>query len=83
MAVSRYSEECPPPELVESIRERLAGVCAGWPESLFESMIARAAWLEFKYDRVMTDSFRAMTVRASAAVGIAGLADGSDSAPRP
>jgi hypothetical protein len=68
MAVSRYSEESPPPELLEQIRERLQSVCAEWPRSLFERVTARAAWIEFKYDRAMTDSFRAISLRASAAV---------------
>lgn len=65
MAVGRYSEECPPPQLLKEIRERLESVCADWPRSLFESMTARAAWIEFKYDRVMTDSFRTMSMRTA------------------
>lgn len=65
MAVGRYSEECPPPQLLREIQERLAEVCADWPRPLFESVTARAAWIEFKYDRAMTDSFRTMSVGAS------------------
>jgi hypothetical protein len=65
MVVSRYSEDFPPPELVDEIRERLAGVCADWPKELFERVTARAAWLEFKYDRALTDTFRVDTMRAS------------------
>jgi hypothetical protein len=30
---------------------------------------ARAAWIEFKYDRAMTDSFRTMSMRAALQVG--------------
>ena len=63
MATSRYSAENPPPELVENIRSRLAGVCAHWPPELFDQVTARAAWIEFKYDRVMTDSFAAARLR--------------------
>jgi hypothetical protein len=58
----RYSAENPPPHLVEKIRARLTKVCADWPPSLFEPMIARAAWIEFKYDRAMTDTFRATSL---------------------
>ena len=65
MAGSRYSEESPPPQLLQEIRERLAGVCAAWPPELFDSVTARAAWIEFKYDRQMTDNFRSITARAS------------------
>lgn len=59
MASHRYSAENPPEELVDEIRSRLAGVCEGWPPELFVQMTARAAWIEFKYDRAMTDSFAA------------------------
>ncbi len=69
MAAGRYSEDFPPPQLLEEIRERLQGVCADWPRSLFESVTARAAWIEFKYDRAMTDSFRAISMRASLQMG--------------
>lgn len=65
MAAGRYSEDSPPPQLLKEIRERLTGVCAEWPRSLFESVTARAAWIEFKYDRAMTDSFRTMSMRAA------------------
>ena len=65
MAAGRYSEEFPPPQLLKKIRERLEGVCSEWPRSLFESVTARAAWIEFKYDRAMTDSFRAMSMRTA------------------
>jgi hypothetical protein len=64
MAAGRYSEEFPPPQLLKKVRERLEGVCADWPRSLFESVTARAAWIEFKYDRAMTDTFRTMSMRA-------------------
>lgn len=70
MAAGRYSEDSPPPQLIQEIRERLEDVCSEWPRSLFEAVTARAAWIEFKYDRAMTDSFRAMSMRASARVGI-------------
>lgn len=63
MAASRYSADNPPPELVENIRNRLAAVCADWPAELFEQVTARAAWIEFKYDRAMTDSFAAARLR--------------------
>jgi hypothetical protein len=75
MAVNRYSEEFPPPQLVQEIRQRLAGVCAEWPAALFERVTARAAWIEFKYDRALTDAFRTNTVRASAGVSFRGGAD--------
>ena len=65
MAASRYSEENPPPDLVEVVRKRLAAICAEWPPDLFARVTARAAWIEFKYDRAMTDSYRSMSVRAS------------------
>jgi hypothetical protein len=65
MVGSRYSEENPPPQLLESVRERLAGVCADWPRPLFEQVTARAAWIEFKYDRAMTEGFRVRSLRAT------------------
>jgi hypothetical protein len=73
MAQPRYSPENPPQELLDDIRRRLAGVCAEWPPELFEQVTARAAWIEFKYDRQMTDNFavarlrelRGMTERAA------------------
>lgn len=63
MASHRYSAENPPQELVDEIRSRLAGICAGFPPDLFATMTARAAWIEFKYDLAMTDSFAAARVR--------------------
>jgi hypothetical protein len=69
MAAGRYSEDFPPPQLLKEIRERLEGVCVDWPRSLFESVTARAAWIEFKYDRAMTDSFRTMSMRATHQLG--------------
>ena len=69
MAAGRYSEDFPPPQLLKEIRERLSVVCADWPRALFESVTARAAWIEFKYDRAMTDSFRTMSMRAALQVG--------------
>lgn len=60
---SRYTPENPPPELLDDIRKRLAGVCAEWPEELFARVTLRAAWLEFKYDRAMTDGFAAARLR--------------------
>jgi hypothetical protein len=61
--ISRYSPDNPPEELLEGIRERLAGVCAEWPTELFESVTLRAAWIEFKYDRAITDSFAVTKLR--------------------
>jgi len=81
MAAGRYSEEFPPPHLVKEIRERLEGVCSDWPRPLFESVISRAAWIEFKYDRAMTDSFRVMSMRASMRAGAD--RDVDDTAPPP
>jgi hypothetical protein len=69
MAAGRYSEDFPPPQLLKEIRERLQGVCVDWPRALFESVTARAAWIEFKYDRAMTDSFRTMSMRAALQLG--------------
>jgi hypothetical protein len=66
MANERYSQDNPPPQLVEEIRKRLEGVCAEWPRPLFESVTARAAWIEFKYDRAVADTFKSMAVRAAA-----------------
>jgi hypothetical protein len=63
MPSSRYSQENPPPELLEEIRGRLAGICADWPPELFDAVTARAAWIEFKYDRAMTDSFASARLR--------------------
>ena len=60
---SPHSPENPPQELLEDIRRRLAGVCAEWPRELFEEVTARAAWIEFKYDRAMTDGFTAARLR--------------------
>lgn len=63
MAISRYGPDNPPPELVDAVRERLAGVCAHWPAELFETVTLRAAWIEFKYDRAMTDGFAVVRLR--------------------
>jgi hypothetical protein len=63
MANTRYSPENPPPELLDDIRRRLAGVCSGWPPELFSEVTIRAAWLEFKYDRAMTEGFAAARLR--------------------
>jgi hypothetical protein len=57
MPSHRYSPESPPPELLDDIRRRLASVCAEWPAELFAEVTIRAAWIEFKYDRAMTDGF--------------------------
>jgi hypothetical protein len=81
MAVSRYSEEFPPPQLLKEIRERLAGVCADWPEALFDSVTARAAWIEFKYDRALTDTFRSSTLRASIGIRYGEGSEPRDSSP--
>jgi hypothetical protein len=78
MTVRRYSPEFPPPHLVTEIRKRLEGVCAGWPAALFETMTARAAWIEFKYDRAMTDSFKARSIGGTVDFGAAP----KDEAPR-
>jgi hypothetical protein len=59
----RYGPDNPPPELLDDIRRRLAGVCSEWPEELFAEVTARAAWIEFKYDRAMTDGFAAARLR--------------------
>jgi len=63
MPSNRYDAEFPPPQLVAEIRQRLGGVCMGWPPELFESMTARAAWIEFKYERAMVDGFRPLPFR--------------------
>ena len=81
MAVSRYSEESPPPELLREIRERLASVCAEWPPELFDAVTARAAWIEFKYDRAMTDNFRTIPARALANIGLREASGTRDSSP--
>ena len=81
MAAGRYSEQFPPPHLVKEIRERLESVCADWPRPLFESVTARAAWIEFKYDRAMTDSFRTMSLRASMRIGADRDADDPSASP--
>jgi hypothetical protein len=81
MAVSRYSEESPPPELLQEIRERLAGVCADWPAALFERVTARAAWIEFKYDRALTDTYRTSSLRASIGIRLGSGPESRDAAP--
>lgn len=63
MANARYGPDNPPPELVDEIRRRLADVCAEWPPELFATVTLRAAWLEFKYDRAVTDSFALTRLR--------------------
>jgi hypothetical protein len=63
MANSRFSPENPPQELLDDVRRRLAGVCSHWPPELFAEVTMRAAWIEFKYDRAMTDSFAAARLR--------------------
>jgi hypothetical protein len=57
MATPRYGPENPPTELLDAVRQRLAGVCSEWPTELFDQVTIRAAWIEFKYDRAMTDGF--------------------------
>ena len=59
----RYGPDNPPQELLDDIRRRLSGVCAHWPAELFEEVTIRAAWIEFKYDRAMTDGFAAARLR--------------------
>ena len=59
----RYNADSPPPHLVSVIRKRLAKVCADWPVELFEAMTSRAAWIEFKYERALTEGFRSATLR--------------------
>jgi hypothetical protein len=63
MAHTRYGPENPPQELLDDIRTRLAGVCAEWPPELFAQVTVRAAWIEFKYDRQMADSFTIARLR--------------------
>ena len=63
MPNSRYGPDNPPPELLDSVRRRLAGVCSEWPPELFEKVTLRAAWLEFKYDRAITDGFAVVRLR--------------------
>lgn len=65
MGTSRYSAENPPPAILEEIRKRLAPVCADWEPELFDTVTARAAWIEFKYDRALTDGFRGRMERPS------------------
>jgi hypothetical protein len=54
---TRYNAENPPEELLDDVRRRLAPVCSDWPAELFAAMTLRAAWLEYKYDRLMTAGF--------------------------
>ena len=63
MATPRYGPDNPPPDLLDDVRRRLAGVCAEWPTELFEQVTIRAAWIEFKYDRAMTDGFAVVKLR--------------------
>ena len=63
MPDSRYGPDNPPQALLDDIRCRLAGVCAHWPPELFAEVTVRAAWIEFKYDRAMTDGFAAARLR--------------------
>ena len=63
MAKASYGPDNPPPELLDDVRRRLAGVCADWPRELFEMVTIRAAWIEFKYDRAVTDSFAVVRLR--------------------
>lgn len=63
MANARYGPENPPQELIDDIRRRLADVCSHWPSELFEAVTLRAAWIEFKYDRAITDGFTAARLR--------------------
>ena len=63
MPTPRYDPENPPAELLDDVRRRLAGVCAHWPVDLFERVTLRAAWIEFKYDRAMTDGFAVVRLR--------------------
>lgn len=61
--MASHTPENPPQELLDSIRQRLAGVCSHWPAELFEKVTLRAAWIEFKYDRAMTDGFAMARLR--------------------
>ena len=63
MTNSRYGPDNPPQELLDGIRRRLAAVCAEWPADLFAEVTIRAAWIEFKYDRALTDGFAAARLR--------------------
>jgi hypothetical protein len=63
MANLRYGPENPPPELLDDVRRRLAGVCSEWPPELFEMVTLRAAWITFKYDRAITDAFSVVRLR--------------------
>jgi hypothetical protein len=63
MAKDRYGPENPPQELLDEVRRRLAGICSHWPAELFDQMTVRAAWLEFKYDRAMTETLGAPRFR--------------------
>ena len=63
MTTDRYGPDNPPQELVEDIRRRLAGVCSHWPADEFERVTIRAAWIEFKYDRAMTEGFAGARLR--------------------
>jgi hypothetical protein len=38
-------------------------VCSEWPTELFDQVTIRAAWIEFKYDRAMTDGFAVAKLR--------------------
>ena len=59
----RYGPDNPPPDLLENVRQRLSAICSEWPAELFERMTVRAAWIEFKYDRAMTDGFAVVRLR--------------------
>lgn len=63
MASPPYGPENPPDELLDVVRRRLAPVCADWPPELFAAVTMRAAWIEFKYERAMTDGFIAARLR--------------------
>ena len=63
MANPRYGPDNPPSELLDDVERRLAGVCSEWPTELFERVTLRAAWLEFKYDRAITDGFAVVRLR--------------------
>ncbi len=63
MPNARYGPDNPPQELLDGIRRRLSTVCLDWPPELFAEMTIRAAWIEFKYDRAMTDGFAAARMR--------------------
>ena len=63
MANVRYGPDNPPQELLDDIRRRLAAICAEWPAELFAEVTIRAAWIEFKYDRAITDGFASARLR--------------------